>query len=90
MYLIFDKKNKKKQVHNRKKTIINKHPFQWIFLCCSKKQKCLLYIRTINTSPAFVRLSGIRAGWGIEINGRFEAERPPASAGPPSEGRTAT
>ncbi len=35
-------------------------------------------------------LSGIRAGWGIEINGRFEAERPPASAGPPSGGRAAT
>ena len=27
--------------------------------------------------------SGIRAGWGIEINGKFEVESPPASAGPP-------
>ena len=29
--------------------------------------------------------SGIRAGWGIEINGRFEAESPPASARPPTK-----
>ena len=34
--------------------------------------------------------SGIRLGWGIEINGRFEPERPPTSVGPPSGGRTAT
>ena len=34
--------------------------------------------------------SGICVGWGIEINGRFEAERPPTSVGPPSGGRTAT
>ena len=34
--------------------------------------------------------SGIRDGWVIEINGRFEAERPPASAGPPSHGRAAS
>ena len=35
------------------------------------------------TSMAFAGPSGIRAGWGIEINGRFEAERPPASSGQP-------
>ena len=34
--------------------------------------------------------SGIRVGWVIEINGRFEAERPPASAGPPLGGQAAT
>ena len=33
---------------------------------------------------------GIRVGWGIETNGRFEAERPPTSVGPPSGGRTAS
>ena len=33
--------------------------------------------------------SGIRAGWGIETKGRFEAERPPTSVGPPSGGRAA-
>ena len=43
-----------------------------------------------NTSLALAGPSGIRAGWGIEINGRFEAERPPPSAGPPSGGRAAT
>ena len=32
-------------------------------------------------------LSGICAKWGIKINGRFEAERPPASVGPPSGGQ---
>ena len=30
--------------------------------------------------------SGICAGLGIEINGKFKAERPPASAGPPLGG----
>ena len=35
------------------------------------------------------RLSGIRVGWGIETNGRFEAERPPSSVGPPSGERAA-
>ena len=40
--------------------------------------------------PALAGPSGIRAGWGIEINGRFEAERPPALNGPPSRGRAAT
>ena len=34
--------------------------------------------------------SGIRAGGLIEINGRFEAERPPVLAGPPSGGRAAS
>ena len=36
--------------------------------------------------------SGISAVWGIEINGRFEAERPLAlaSAGPHSGGQAAT
>ena len=33
--------------------------------------------------------SGICAGWAIEINGRFEADRPQVSAGPPSGGRAA-
>ena len=41
-------------------------------------------------SLALAGPSGIRAGWGIEINGRFEAERSPASAGPPSGWRAAT
>ena len=41
------------------------------------------------TYPAFAGPSGIRAGWGIETNGRFEAERPSALAGPPSGGRAA-
>ena len=53
---------------------------------------CQLAAKTpaIETSLAFAGPSGIRAGWGIEINGRFEAERPPASAEPPSSGRAAT
>ena len=34
--------------------------------------------------------SGIRARWGIKINGRFEAEMPLTLAGPPSGGRAAT
>ena len=38
---------------------------------------------------AFAGPSDIRVGWGIEINGRFEVERLPASAGPPSAGRAA-
>ena len=33
--------------------------------------------------------SGIRVGWGIETNGRFKAERPPVSVGPPLGGRAA-
>ena len=33
--------------------------------------------------------SGIRVGWGIETNGRFEAEKPPTSIGPPSGGLAA-
>ena len=32
------------------------------------------------SSPALDKPSGIRAGWDIEINGRLEAEIPPASA----------
>ena len=39
---------------------------------------------------ALAGLSGIRAEWSIEINGRFEAERLSASTGPPSGGRAAT
>ena len=41
------------------------------------------------TSPVFDGPSGIHVGYGIEINGRFEAERPPTSAGLPSAGRAA-
>ena len=33
--------------------------------------------------------SGFRAGWVIEINGRFYAKRPPTSVGPPSGGQAA-
>ena len=40
-------------------------------------------------SPAFAKPSGIRDGRGIEINGRFEAEMPLTSVGPPSGGRAA-
>ena len=47
-------------------------------------------LNTLQISLAFAGPSGIRARWGIEINGRFEAERPPASAGPPSDGWAAT
>ena len=37
--------------------------------------------------PGFLAvLSDIRAGWCTEINGKFEAERPPVSAGPHSGG----
>ena len=42
------------------------------------------------TSPALDGPSGIRAGWGIKINSRFEAERPPALAGPLSGWQAAT
>ena len=42
-----------------------------------------------NTYMAFAGPSGIRAGWGIEISGRFEAARPPASVGLPLGGRAA-
>ena len=41
------------------------------------------------SSLALAGASGIRAGWGIEINGRFEAERPQSSIEPPSGGRVA-
>ena len=34
--------------------------------------------------------SGIRAGWGIEINERFEVKRPLPSAEPPLGGQAAT
>ena len=44
----------------------------------------------IYTYLAFAGPSGIHAGWDIETNGRFEAERPPTSAGPHSGGRAAT
>ena len=47
-------------------------------------------VQTQDTYPIFAGPSGIRAGWGIEINGRFEAERPPALAGPPLGGQTGT
>ena len=43
----------------------------------------------INTSLAFAGPSDIRVRWGIKINGRFEAKRLPALAGPPSGGRAA-
>ena len=43
----------------------------------------------MDTSLALAGLYGIHAGWGIEINGRFEAERPPALAGSASDGRAA-
>ena len=45
-----------------------------------------IYIYDLTLSAPSV----IRARWGIEINGRFEAERPSASAQPPSGGRAAT
>ena len=41
------------------------------------------------TSLALAGPSGIRAGWGIEINGRYEAKRLPVSAGLPSGGQAA-
>ena len=44
----------------------------------------------VYTSPALAGPSGIRAGWGIEINDRFEAERSPSSAVASSGGRAAT
>ena len=34
----------------------------------------------------FAGPSGIRVGWGIEINDRFQTEMPPASVGLPSGG----
>ena len=40
-----------------------------------------------NTSLAFAGPFSIRAGSDIETNGRFQAERPPASAGSPSGAR---
>ena len=48
------------------------------------------YQRLKNTSPAFAGPSGIRARWSIEIKGRFKAERPPVSPGPPLGKRAAT
>ena len=42
------------------------------------------------TSLALAGPSGIRAGWGIETNGRLVAERPPASAWAPLGVRAAT
>ena len=35
----------------------------------------------IDISLALAGPSGIRAGWGIEINGRFDAKRPPPLGG---------
>ena len=43
-----------------------------------------------HTSLTLAGLSGIHAGWGTEINGRFEAKRSPALAGLPSAGWAAT
>ena len=43
-----------------------------------------------STNLALAGPSGICARWGIETYGRFEAERLPSSAGPPSGGRAAT
>ena len=42
------------------------------------------------TYLALTGLSGIRVRWGIKVNGRFEADRPPALVGPLSGGRAAT
>ena len=47
-------------------------------------------IPNIDISLPFTGPSGIRAWWGIEINGRFAAEMPPGSGGSPSGGRAAT
>ena len=55
------------------------------FLGQTNQISCMVWVLTNIAGP-----SGIRAGWGIETNGRFVAERPSASAGPPSGGRTAT
>ena len=43
-----------------------------------------------DTYSALAVLSCIRAGRVSNINGRLDAERPPASAGPPSGGRAAS
>ena len=43
----------------------------------------------LHTYLGFAGPSGIHVGLGIEMNGRFEAERPPASAGPPLGWRAA-
>ena len=44
----------------------------------------------VRTFLALAGPAGIRVGWSIVINGRFEAERPPTSAGRPWGGRAAT
>ena len=44
----------------------------------------------LNLPGFLVGPSGICTRWGIEVNGRFEVERPSASVGPPSGGRAAT
>ena len=50
----------------------------------------MLYTNNVFNSPAFAGPSGIRVGWGIDINGRYETESPPTSVGPPSGGRATT
>ena len=50
------------------------------------KLKYEVKISRPNTSQALAGPSGIRARWGIETNGRFEAEKTLASAGPPLGG----
>ena len=54
---------------------ISVFPYLSKSICCSSNIKYTSY-KCIYTSPGFAGLSGIRAGWGIKINGRFEAERP--------------
>ena len=55
------------------------------FISNSSYTQFIIYFPGLLAGP-----SGIRVGWGIETNGRFETERPPTSVGPPSGGRTAS
>ena len=63
--------------------------YLYFFVLYKARYKILNTLMTY-TFPGFAESFGIRARWGIEINGRFEAERPPVSAGPSSGGRAAT
>ncbi len=61
-----------------------------LLLACDGECCSLMFYNTYHTSLSFWlgRLAFVSDG--VSINGRFEAERPPASVGPPWGGRAAT
>ena len=67
------------------------HSLRWGLTSLQRCSRCILHIHISSyTSLVLAGPSGIRVRWGIEINGRFAAERPPSLAGPHSGGWAAT